>query len=402
MSEQNPVRELCSLGQSPWIDQIRREWLTDGTLLDMVERDGIRGVTSNPSIFEAALRDSGAYDAQIAQLVAQGADADAVYDRLTIDDIRAACDVFLPLYAETDGADGYVSHEVSPRLAHDAEATVDEAHRLWKLIDRPNVMIKIPATNAGLPAISRCIVAGININVTLMFSMAHYDAVAEAYLCALEERAVMRLPLEGVASVASFFVSRVETWVDRRLDAIVAEGALAAGAMTEPRSVSGSALESRIPIARGVEVAARLRGMAAVANARRVWRRSEKVFGSTRFQRLERIGARRQRVLWASTSSKDPAYRDVKYVEELIGPNTVNTLPLATMEAFRDHGVARRTVDSDLDRADAAVRELCELGIDLEVAGEELQRDGVTAFEASFEAVLEGVAAKIDGVVSAS
>lgn len=366
----NPLAALAAAGQSPWIDQLRREWITDGTLARWIAEDDLRGLTSNPAIFQSAVAESDAYDAQIARLAAGGLPPAAIYDALTLDDIRAACDVFRPVWDRTGGLDGYISHEVAPALADDTNGTIAEAHRLWAAVDRPNVMIKIPATPAGIPAIRRCLIDGINVNITLMFSLCHYDAVADAYLDALELREHEGLPIDGIASVASFFVSRVDTWVDALLDRLAGEGV-------------------------AVAEAAALRGQAATANAKRAYRRFQQTFQSTRFERMARRGARPQRVLWASTSTKDPAYDDLKYVTPLIGPDTVNTLPLATYEAFRDHGRVARTLDDDVAAADACVARLCALGIDLESVGESLSREGVAKFVAAQDAVIAGVAAKM-------
>lgn len=365
----NPLAALAAAGQSPWLDQLRREWLADGTLARWIAEDDLRGVTSNPAIFQAAVADSPAYDAQIGALAADGLDPAAIYDAVTLQDIRAACDVFRPVWERTGGLDGYISHEVAPALADDTAGTVAEARRLWAAVDRPNVMIKIPATCAGIPAIRACLTDGINVNITLMFSLCHYDAVADAYLDALERREHDGLPIDSIASVASFFVSRVDTWVDDRLDKLAADG---------------------------VDVA-HLRGQAAVANAKRAYRRFQDVFGSTRFARLARHGARVQRVLWASTSAKDPAYDDLKYVTPLIGSDTVNTLPLATYEAFRDHGRVARTIDADVAAADAVVARLAALGIDLEAVGEDLSHQGVAKFAAAQAAVVATVGRKTVG-----
>jgi transaldolase len=371
MPAANPLCLLPDEGQSVWLDQLRREWSADGTLQAFIDQDCVRGVTSNPSIFKAALQGSAAYDEQIGAMVAQGHDPVAIFDRLTLDDIIAACDIFLPVFEATSGLDGYVSHEVSPALAYDTAGTIAEAKRLWQAVDRPNLMIKIPATNEGIPAIRACLREGINVNVTLMFSLCHYDAVVEAYLAGLEDRLEDGQPIASLASVASFFVSRVDSHVDARLAALADEGHAEAAA---------------------------LRGEAAVANAMRAWRRASEVFGGSRFARLARHGARVQRVLWASTSAKDPAYRDVKYVEELVGPETVNTLPLKTLEAFRDHGEVARTIDRDLAHADAVVARLCDLDIDLEEVGQTLSREGVDAFQAALDDVMRTVREQVASV----
>jgi transaldolase len=365
----NPVRALLGAGQSPWLDQLRREWLDDGTLARWIQEDGLRGVTSNPAIFREAMAGSAAYDAQQAELVRRGLSTAEIYDHLTLTDITAACDLFRPVYDATHGADGFVSHEVAPDLAYDTWGTVHEARRLWRAVDRPNVMIKIPATAAGLPAIRQCLEDGINVNVTLMFSLAHYDVVADQYIAALTARTQAGLAVDRVASVASFFVSRVDTLVDKHLAARVAEG-LPEGQV------------------------AHLRGRAAVANSQRAYRRFTQRFTAPEFTALAARGAHVQRVLWASTSSKDPAYSDVIYVEPLIGPDTVNTMPLVTLDAFRDHGRVARTVDADYAEADAVVGELERLGIDLLQVGEALSLDGVKKFQDAQQAVLAAVEAR--------
>ena len=368
-SSLNPVRALLGQGQSPWLDQFRREWLHDGTLARWIHDDGIRGVTSNPAIFREAIAGSDAYDAEHAALARAGLSTLEVYDRLTLTDIQAACDLFRPVYESTHGADGFVSHEVAPALAYDTWATVHEARRLWRAVGRPNLMIKIPATREGLPAIRQCLEDGINVNVTLMFSLAHYDAVADQYIAALAARAAAGQHVDRVASVASFFVSRVDTLADKQLAARLAEG-LPEGQV------------------------AHLRGRAAVANSQRAYRRFTQRFTRPEFTALAARGARVQRVLWASTSSKDPAYSDVVYVEPLIGPDTVNTMPLVTLDAFRDHGRVTRTVDATYDQADAVVGELERLGIDLLQVGEALSRDGVKKFQDAQDAVLAAVEAR--------
>jgi len=365
----NPLIQLNGHGQSVWLDAITRDWLESGQLETWIREQGIRGVTSNPSIFQKAIASSDQYDEQLRELALQGLDAAQIYDALTLDDIRAACDRFRPVYDASGGLDGYVSHEVSPALAYDTWGTIHEARRLWSAVDKPNVMIKIPATAEGLPAIRRCLEDGLNINVTLMFSMAHYNAVAEAYLSALEARLAAGNPLRGVASVASFFVSRVDTHVDALLDARM-------------KGV-GDPLER--------EQMQSLRGEAAVANSKLAYRRYQQLFTGRRFADLERHGARSQRVLWASTSTKDPSYSDVKYVEELIGPHTVNTLPLDTLEAFRDHGKVVPTLTQDVGHAEEVVRALGVMGIGLNEVGATLSKQGVDKFAAALDGVLETV-----------
>jgi transaldolase len=367
-----PLHALHGLGQSVWLDYIRRGILDDGGLEAMIRRFGLRGVTSNPSIFEQAIGASDDYDDALEVLAAEGVSPTDAYERLAVDDIQRACDLFRGVYDESGGTDGFVSLEVSPELAHDTAATLAEARRLWKWVSRPNLMIKVPGTAEGIPAVTALLAEGINVNVTLLFSLSGYEAVMEAYLRGLEQRLDAGEPLDHVASVASFFISRVDTAVDDALEEI------AAGADADHAAHVRS-----------------LKGQAAVANAKLAYRRFTEVFGGERWARLEAAGAHVQRPLWASTSTKNPDYRDVIYVEELIGPHTVNTMPLATVEAFGDHGVAARTVDADLGRSEQALRALAELGIDLADVTERLQRDGVGKFAASFRGMLGVVEEKL-------
>lgn len=359
----NRVQQLARQGQSIWLDNIQRKMITSGELKRLID-DGLLGMTSNPTIFEKAIGGSGDYDEAVQRLIGQGADTAQIYDALTIEDVGLAADEFRPVFERTGGLDGYVSIEVSPLLAHDTQGTLDDARRLWETLKRPNVMIKIPATKEGLPAIEQALFEGINVNVTLMFSMQHYLDVAEAYIRALEERAGEGLPIDHVASVASFFVSRVDTLVDARLAQIVKqEGA---------------------PAAR----AASLMGKAAVANSQLVYEKFREIFGGERFARLAARGAKLQRVLWASTSTKNPAYPDVLYVDTLIGPDTVNTVPPETLNAILDHTVVQRTVDADLNAARQVVADLAALGIDLNEVGEQLSVEGVDKFAKSFNGLL--------------
>ncbi len=372
MSE-NPLLKLRSLGQSAWLDQVRRDWF-DGQLQKWIDEDDIRGVTSNPSIFKGAILHADYYDDQIRELAREGLSTEEIYDRLTIDDIASACDVFGGVYEESGGLDGYVSHEVSPRLAYDEVETVSEARRLWAEINRPNLMIKIPATKEGMPAIRQALADGINVNITLMFSMDHYESVVDAFMKGLEDRVGAGKPIDGIASVASIFVSRMDTKADKLLQERLSD----VGA-------SGSASAEHLQ---------QLLGRAAVANGKRTYRRYQELFAERRFVDLQGRGARPQRVLWASTSTKNPEYNDVLYVEELIGPDTVNTLPLSTLEAFRDHGRVGETLTSDLDSADQVVSELDALGIDLLQLGEELESEGVVAFIEALDGVLEAIEGK--------
>jgi transaldolase len=371
-----PLWQLTSLGQSVWLDYIRRGILDDGDLARMIRDDAVRGVTSNPAIFEQAIGRSDDYDDALAELAAEGLGPEEAYERLAIEDIRRAADLFRDSYERSEGRDGFVSLEVSPELAHDGEATIQEARRLWRAVDRPNVMIKIPGTQEGLPAIEEALVEGLNVNVTLLFSLEGYERVVERYLRALERRRDSGQPLERTASVASFFVSRVDTAVDAALERIAED------------AQEGAERERVLA----------LRGRAAVANAKMAYRLFQRTFGGDRFASLQAAGARVQRPLWASTSTKNPEYRDVIYVEELIGPDTVNTMPLPTLEAFADHGVARRTVDSDLDRAEADLEALAALGIDLADVTRQLQVEGVEKFVLPFRDLLRSVEEKLSQV----
>ncbi|HOT23846.1 MAG TPA: transaldolase [Thermoleophilia bacterium] len=365
-SVENRLLQLRRLGQSPWFDYISRPLITSGSLRRMVDHEGLGGVTSNPSIFEKAIGSGTAYDREILELAHQGCSAAEIFDRLAIDDVRAACDVLAPVYLGSGGDDGFVSVEVSPKLAYDTEQTIAEAHRIFTAVDRPNVMIKIPGTKEGIPAVRACLQAGLNINVTLLFSLSQYDAVAEAYMDALEERLRRDLTLRGTSSVASFFISRVDTLVDRLLD----ERLGATDDVAERRRLEG------------------LKGQAAVANAKVVYERFQSHLESRRWQLLAAAGAKVQRVLWASTSTKNAAYKDTLYVDELIGERTVNTLPESTWQAFRDHGTVARTVDKRVDEAHRILRDLAGMGIEMEAVGARLQREGVELFARSYEAVI--------------
>jgi transaldolase len=353
-----PLQQLCASGQSPWYDGMQRSLITSGGLQDLIE-SGIRGVTVNPSIFEKALSSGSEYDAAIRDLLASGASPSTVYERLLIADIIAAADLFRPLYDQTGGQDGFVSIEVSPLLAHDTAGSIAEARRFFNQINLPNVMVKIPATQAGIPAIRHLTGEGRNINITLIFGLDAYEQVMEAYLGGLEELAAQGKPLEQVASVASFFVSRVDTEVDRRLDALIA------GEKVEARRKELDALH----------------GKAAVANARIAYQRFRTTFVSARFQALRAEGARVQRPLWASTGTKNPAYRDVRYVEELIGPETVCTLPAATISAFQDHGRVARTIDHDVAEAYRTLERLEAAGISMKDVTDELLAAGIASFD---------------------
>jgi transaldolase len=378
--DEGSLWQLTRLGQSVWLDYIRRGILDNGELEQMIREYALRGVTSNPAIFEQAIAGSSDYDSALEGFAGAELDAKAAYERLAIDDIQRAADLFRGIYDESNATDGYVSLEVSPELANDTAGTLEEARRLWQAVDRPNVMIKVPGTEAGIPAIEDLLAEGINVNVTLLFSVEMYEKVMDAYLRGLERRAEAGEELSRVASVASFFVSRVDTAVDARLDALAGEAA-----DTERRAH----IES-------------LRGRAAIANAKLAYARFQEIFGADRFARLRERGAQVQRPLWASTSTKNPAYRDVIYVEELIGPDTVNTVPLATLKAFADHGAARRSVDSDLAGAREDLRALSELGIDLDEVTEQVREEGIAKFVDPFRSMLKSVEDKLAALASRS
>lgn len=369
----SPLHQLAALGQSIWYDNIQRSLLENGGLAKMIAEDAITGLTSNPSIFDKAISKSSDYDGAISAFLAENptADVKTLYESLAINDIQAAADLMRPVYERTAGTDGYVSLEVAPTLADDTDGTIAEARRLFATVNRPNLMIKVPATKAGLPAITALIGEGINVNVTLMFSLQHYDDVAEAYLAGLEKLVAAGGDLSRVASVASFFVSRVDTIFDKALEAI------------------------------GTEKALSLRGKMGVANAKAAYRRFRQVFGGERFAALKAHGAQVQRPLWASTSTKNPAYSDVLYVEELIGADTVNTMPPQTITAFKDHGIAEPRLTQDVDAALATMDAVAALGIDYTELTETLQKQGVEAFAKAFEDLLANLDEKRKKILSA-
>jgi transaldolase len=360
------LAELHRLGQSPWFDYINRALIQRGGLKKMVDRDGLGGVTTNPAIFEKAIGGGREYDEAIMTLGRQGLSAAEILDRLIIDDVRAACDVLAPVYLASGGEDGFVSIEVSPHVARDTEKSAAEAHRLFTAVDRPNVLVKIPGTREGVPAILQCLKDGLNINITLLFSLTQYEAVADAYLEALEYRLGAGLTIRASSSVASFFVSRVDVLVDR----LLAEQAEAAADEAERRRLEA------------------LKGKAGVANAKVCYERFRSYLNGREWQLIAASGAKVQRVLWASTGVKDPAYPDTMYVDELIGEHTVTTLPEETWKAFKDHGSVARTVDRHLDEAHRLVRELGHGGIDLERVGAQLQNEGVDLFIEAFDGLV--------------
>lgn len=358
-------------GQSPWLDNISRPLITSGDLERLIKQ-GIRGITANPAIFEKAVTGSAAYDGALRELIRAGSSSNQIYEALIVEDTRLAADVFRPLYEESAGLDGLVSIEVSPKLADDTTATIEEAHRLHHAVDRPNIFIKVPATAAGIPAIRQLLTEGINVNITLIFSIDAYDRVVDAYLDAIERRVAQGRPVDRLSSVASFFVSRVDTEVDLRLQRLIA---------AEDDEARRGELEAQL-------------GKAAIANAGLAYEHFERAFRGDRFARLQGGGACVQRPLWASTGAKNPAYRDVLYVEELIGPDTVNTMPAATIAAFQDHGRVARTLDANRPAAYNTLAELESLGISMREVTDGLLTDGIRLFTEAFDRLNAAIAAK--------
>ena len=365
------LHQLHAAGQSVWLDYIDRTILSDGALTRQIADDALSGMTSNPTIFEKALATGTAYDAQLAA-APESLTPWQLFELVESDDVRTACDQFRTVYEQSGGTDGYVSIEVSPNVANDAEATVEEAHRLWKLVNRPNVMIKVPGTEEGSKALRRLIADGLNVNVTLLFAVEAYARVIEAYLAGLEDRMKAGGDLHRIASVASFFVSRVDTEIDARLDATMQD------------ADDGS--RSRIGA---------LKGRAAIANAKLAYALFQRHFSGERWEKLRASGARVQRLLWASTGVKNPAYRDVMYVEQLIGPDTVNTMPPATIAAFQDHGVAARTIDRGVDEARELLQALASDGISMATVTDKLLAEGLASFQKSFDTLLTGLQTKL-------
>jgi transaldolase len=360
----NPLLELQSLGQSIWIDFISRGIISSGELQRMIKEDGVSGVTSNPSIFEKAITKSDDYDEAIRALTVQGKTTDEVYQLLTVEDIQMVADVLRPTYDRTDGQDGFVSLEVSPNLAHDTQGTIQEARLLWSLVGRPNSMIKVPATREGLDAIKELTGEGVNVNITLLFGLPRYQEVVNAYLDGLEILANKGGNLHFVASVASFFLSRIDVLLDPVLETKKKESGPAA------------------------EIASILRGQVAIASARVAYQLYKEFFHSDRFARLAAKGARPQRLLWASTSTKNPIYGDTKYVEPLIGPETINTVPVETLHAYRDHGRPQLSLEQNISRAYHTLNKLSLVGIDLERATQQLEEEGVEKFVSALERLM--------------
>ncbi len=370
----NTIKRLhAEHDQSVWQDDISRDMLQQGTLRQQMEEVGIRGVTSNPTIFQKAISSGHAYDEDIKHLLGEGKSPAQIFQSVAVQDIRDACDLFRPIYDQSDGGDGFVSIEVLPALARDTEGTLENARQLWKAVDRPNLMVKVPGTDEGVPAVETLLTEGININITLLFSLDNYERVAVAYIKALEARHAKGQPIDRIASVASFFVSRVDTLADKKLDEKAAEGA----------DVSS------------------LKGKVAVANAHLAYEKFENLFGSDRFGKLREAGAMVQRPLWASTGTKNPDYSDVLYVDELIGPHTVNTMPVNTIEAFLDHGAVKRTVDTDYAAAHEVANDLATLGVSIADVTHQLEAEGIEAFIASYDDLLDGVEEKRSALAAA-
>ncbi len=368
----NPLIELEKLGQSIWVDFISREMIQSGELQRLINEDGVSGVTSNPSIFEKAIVGSHDYDDLIQSMALVGKSIDQIYQTLTTEDIQSAADLFRPMYDRLQGADGYVSLEVSPRLAHDTSGTIAEAHLLWSAVKRPNVMIKVPGTREGIPAVRQLVSDGINVNITLLFGIPRYQQIAEAYIAGLEDRAAKGLPLNNIASVASFFLSRIDVMIDPLLE---------------------NEMHVDDP---DVEIAASLKGQAAIASAKIAYRTYKNIFFSERFRKLSSLGARSQRLLWASTSTKNPAYSDVRYVEPLIGHDTINTLTTETISAYREQGNPRSTLSEGTAEADSQLEQLKHLGFDIERVTQRLEDEGVQKFLNALDILMNALKQKRD------
>jgi transaldolase/glucose-6-phosphate isomerase len=365
-SAKNPLKALLDYGQSPWMDYIRRDLLTGGGLKKMIAEDGLMGMTSNPSIFEKSITGSTLYSDILSSAEAKSLDAKQLFERIAIRDVQDACDIFKPVYTETRRRDGYVSLEVSPLLAMDTNGTMEEARRLWKAVNRENLMVKVPATPEGVPAIRQLLEEGLNINITLLFAQSAYEKVAEAYIAALEARAAKGQDISHIASVASFFVSRIDTLIDSKID-------------------------EKLKTAQGAdkELLDSVHGKVAIANAKLTYKKFQELFSGPRWNALAAKGAQVQRLLWASTSTKNPKYRDVLYVEELIGKDTVDTIPPATFDAFRDHGKLRNSLTEDVPGAAKVMENLAKAGISMKEVTDKLIADGVKLFADAFKTLLE-------------
>jgi transaldolase len=372
----NALHQLISCGQSYWMDNLTRHMILSGELKNRVEEQGLRGVTTNPAIVHKAVTGSDDYELEIVELVKKGCNRDEIYKQLVITDVQYACDILRPVYDTSEGVDGFVSLEVSPYLAHDTHGSTQEARRLWEAVARPNLLIKIPGTEAGVPAIEQVLAEGINVNITLLFSVQDYDAVANAYIRALERRHAEGKPLDRIASVASFFLSRIDVLVDQLLRHRV-----------RPSALGNESI-----------LAEELYGQVAIANAKLAYQRFKQIFSGPRWQALEAAGARVQRPLWASTSTKNPSYNDVMYIEPLIGPHTVNTMPEETIAAFADHGQAvADSVEADIEVAQRIIhQDLPQAGIALDKVTWQLQNEGVQKFIDPFDALMQTLTDKMD------
>jgi len=365
MNTDHPLQKIQDLGQSIWLDYISRGMIASGELRRLIDTDGLRGVTSNPDIFNKAIAGSNDYDERIRKLIREDQSIEAIYQDLTVTDVRMAADAFRDVYDRSEGDYGFVSLEVNPHLAYDTPGTVKEARKLWQALDRPNVLIKVPATAEGLPAIRQLIGEGINVNVTLLFGLPRYRKVAEAYIGGLEDRDAKGLPLDSIRSVASFFLSRIDVLVDPKLDEIIGQG------------------EDKDRIGR------MLHGQVAIASAKQAYQMYKQIFNTPRFLSLEGKGARSQRVLWASTSTKNPDYSDVKYVEALIGSETINTVPRNTLDAYRDHGKPEARLEEKLDESRRVFEQLAAAGIDIDAVTAQLEEEGVEKFNKPYDSLME-------------
>ncbi len=364
----NRLKQLGELGQSVWLDYISRVLISSGRLRGLIREDGLRGMTSNPSIFEKAIAEGHDYDAEIRDMALKGMEAKAIYGAISVRDVQMAADEFRPVYDSTNAKDGYVSLEVNPHLAHDTLGTIEEARQLWKILDRPNVFIKVPATDEGLIAIKELTIEGININITLLFGLPRYRQVAEAYIAGIEERLARGKAVDHVASVASFFLSRIDTLIDPLLEKIMAQG--------------GS----------NADIAGQVHGQTAVASAKMAYRIYKEMFKSGRFKKLAEKGVLAQRVLWASTGTKNPDYSDVKYIDALIGPDTVNTIPVETLNAYRDHGDPKQRLEQDAGRALQVMEQLPILGINIDKMTQQLEDEGIKKFNEPFDKLMATLA----------
>ncbi len=371
----NALKKLSDFGQAPWLDDIRRGLIESGELDKLIEEDGLRGITSNPSIFQKAIADSDEYDGAIRELAQNGKSAEEIYFELATQDIRDAADRFRPLYDEHSGERGFVSLEVSPHLAHDAQGTAEEGRKLWAMLERPNVFIKVPGTQEGLKAITQLISEGISVNVTLLFGLPRYREVTQAYMEGLEKRLEQGESIEGIASVASFFLSRIDVLIDGKLDQLID---------SSPEDA---------------DTARALRGEVAIASAKQAYQIYKEVFEGERFGALAEKGAKPQRLLWASTSVKDDAYEDVKYVEALIGPETVNTMPMETLEAYRDHGQPEARLEDGADEARKTLDKLKDMGIGIDEMTQQLTDEGVDKFVKPFDSLMETIETKRNEVL---